>query len=242
MTEATRPESGILGPVKRYDTLADRAYGQLRQALMIGSFHPGQKITIRKIAAILGISATPARDALSRLLSEKVLESDANRNVFAPQLDGEKLGHLYVLRLALEGIAAEEGAKHVNDLKVSELEQTQMALIAAMDRQDYQRVLIENEKFHFGIYGESRNPMLIEAIEQLWLKLGPTMNFLYPSYNHSRKGVSHHLAVIEALRKRQPALVREAIEQDLRDGEIELRNALDTVQKPAPKARRKTIA
>lgn len=233
-------ENGSLGPVKRYDTLADRAYVQLRQALMTGSFHPGQKLTIRKIAAILGVSATPARDAISRLLSERVLESDVNRNVFAPHLDAGKLGHLYMLRIALEGLAAEEGAKRLDDQKIRELERVQMALIAAMDRQDYQRVLIENEKFHFGLYSESGNQMLVEAIEQLWLKLGPTMNFLYPSYNHSRKGVSHHLAVIEALRNRQPAAARQAIEDDLRDGEAELRNALAAAEAAAAKPRRKT--
>lgn len=229
-----------LGPVKRYDTLADRAYEQLRQALMTGSFRPGQKLTIRKIAAVLGVSATPARDAISRLLSEKVLEADANRNVFAPRLDGEKLGHLYMLRVALEGLAAELGARNLDETKVRELERIQLSLIAAMDRQDYQRVLIENEKFHFGIYTECNNPMLVEAIEQLWLKLGPTMNFLYPSYNHSRKGVTHHLAVVDALRSGDPAQVRCAIENDLRDGETELRDALAGVeQQPAAKPRRR---
>lgn len=234
--------SGALGPVKRYDTLADRAYDQLREALMTGSFHPGQKLTIRKIAAVLGVSATPARDAISRLLSEKVLETDANRNVFAPRLDGEKLGHLYMLRLALEGPAAELGARNLDEASVRELERIQLSLIAAMDRQDYQRVLIENEKFHFGIYGRSGNPMLVEAIEQLWLKLGPTMNFLYPSYNHSRKGVSHHLAIIDALRSGVPSQVRAAIESDLRDGEAELRSALASVAEPTPKTRRRPAA
>lgn len=238
MDEPAAPHVGGLGPVKRYDTLADRAYGQLRQALMTGSFHPGQKLTIRKIAAVLGVSATPARDAISRLLSERILESDANRNVFAPRLDDNKLHQLYMLRLALEGLAAEEGAKNIDISVIRDLEIIQMSLIAAMDRQDYQRVLIENERFHFGIYHQSGNSMLVEAIEHLWLKLGPTMNLLYPSYNHSRKGVSAHLAIIEALRSRQPLAVRQAIEKDLQDGEAELRVALAKVE-PVPARGRK---
>lgn len=226
--------------VERYDTLADRAYGQLREALITGSFHPGQKLTIRKIAAILGVSATPARDAISRLLSERVLECDAKRNVFAPRLDAEKLSHIYALRIALEGLAAELAAPHIDESKIRQLEQIQIALIAAMDREDYKRVLVENERFHFGIYSESGNPMLLEVIEQLWVKLGPTMNFLYPSYHHSRTGVAHHLAVIEALRNRRPDDVRRAIEADLRDGGIELGQALAAADRPAPVGRRRT--
>ncbi len=219
-----------LEPVKRYDTLADRAYEQLREALTTGSFHPGQKLTIRKIAAILGVSATPVRDAISRLLFERVLECDANRNVFVPRLDAGRLRHIYALRIALEGLAAEEGGRNFSQDDINRLEQVQISLIAAMDRQDYGRVLVENEKFHFGIYVASGNPLLIEAIQQLWIKLGPSMNLLYPSYNQSRTGVSHHLKVIEALRSGNPADVRAAIEADLRDGEVELRQAVETAE------------
>jgi DNA-binding GntR family transcriptional regulator len=214
-------------PVERYDTLADRAYDQLRHALMSGSFHPGQKLTIRKIAAVLDISATPARDAISRLVSERVLDSGANRTVSVPVLNADKIKEIYLMRTALEGVAAELGAANMSDDDIAALERTQIALIAAMDRNDYKRVLEENETFHFSLYRASNAPMLVETIQQLWLKLGPSLNFLYPSYNHSRKGVNHHLSTIRALRSRDPAQVRAAIEHDLRDGAQELQNALD---------------
>ncbi|MDB5457449.1 MAG: AtrA transcriptional regulator [Caulobacter sp.] len=216
-----------MGPVERYDTLADRAYEQLRHALMSGSFNPGQKLTIRKIAAVLNISATPARDAISRLVSERVLESGLNRTVSVPLLDAGKIREIYLMRTALEGLAAELGAANMSEQDISALERTQIALIAAMDRNDYKRVLEENETFHFSLYNASGAPMLVETIQQLWLKLGPSLNFLYPSYNHSRKGVSHHLSTIRALRARDPAQVRQAIESDLRDGAQELQGALD---------------
>jgi DNA-binding GntR family transcriptional regulator len=218
--------SPSVGRINRYDTLADRAYEQLRHALMNGSFHPGQKLTIRKLAAVLGISATPARDAISRLVSERVLESGPNRTVSVPALDSQKLREIYVLRTALEGVATELGAKAMDRAQVESLEQVQLALIAAMDRNDYKRVLSENEAFHFTIYRASGMPMLVEAIQQLWQKLGPSLNLLYPSYNHSRKGVSHHLAVISALRAGDALAARKALEEDLRDGGMELEKAL----------------
>ena len=229
-------------PVERYDTLADRAYEQLRHALMSGSFHPGQKLTIRKIAAVLDISATPARDAISRLVSERVLDSGANRTVSVPMLNASKIKEIYLMRTALEGLAAELGAGNMSAEDISTLERTQLALIAAMDRNDYKRVLEENEVFHFSLYRASGAPMLVETIQQLWLKLGPSLNFLYPSYNHSRKGVNHHLSTIRALRAGDPAQVRQAIEHDLRDGAQELQNALDAnlsaPTEPAAKVRR----
>lgn len=223
---AAGASSPVLEPVPRYDTLADRAYEQLKHALMAGSFQPGQKLTIRKLAASLGVSTTPARDALSRLISEGVLESDANRNVFAPRLDPAKLQELYFVRLALEGPAAELGAARMSPAQVDDLEQVQTALIAALDRKDYARALRENERFHFSIYAAAGNRTLLDAIQQVWLKLGPTLNFLYPAYNHSRRGVSHHVEVIDALRRGDAKAVRAGIERSLRAGELELVGAL----------------
>lgn len=228
--EGVSPALQFVRPVERYDTLADRAYEQLRHALMTGSFHPGQKLTIRKLAAVLGISATPARDAISRLLSERILETDANRNVSVPVLDERRLNEIYALRVALEGLAAELGAPQLKSEDIDRLEQIQMALISAMDRKDYKRVLIENGEFHFTIYHASGNEMLVQSIQQLWLKLGPALNFLYPAYNNSRKGVSNHLETLSALRARDAAGVRAAIERDLRDGLGELSAALQAQQ------------
>ena len=227
-----------IGPVMRYDTLADRAYEQLRHALMTGSFHPGQKLTIRKIAAILGISATPARDAISRLVSERALEADMNRIVSVPVLDARRIHEIYLLRQSLEGMAAELGAQNFNQDQVAELERTQISLIAAMDRNDYKRVLVENEEFHFRIYRASNVQLLVETIQQLWLKLGPSFNLLYPSYSQSRKGVNHHLDAIRALRSGNAAAVRQAVEDDIKDGAIELERALTTAKPAETKARR----
>lgn len=218
-------------PVERYDTLAERAYAQLRQALMNGSFLPGQRITIRKLAVLLEISATPAREAINRLLSERILETDANRNVSVPVLDSARLREIYVLRIALEGVAAERGAANMTVEDIAELERTQESLVAAMDRNDYKSVLIQNGDFHFRIYEASGVVMLVQAIEQLWLKLGPSMNLLYPAYNHSRKGVNNHMLVINALHSRDALGVRKAMEQDLIDGVEELSSALQIAYK-----------
>jgi len=221
-----QPLKQSVRPVERYDTLADRAYEQLRQALMNGSFLPGQKLTIRKLAAVLGISATPARDAISRLLSERILETDANRNVSVPLLDEDRLKEIYVLRIALEGLAAERGAPNLGKADIKRLERIQAELVAAMDRDDYAEVLVRNGEFHFALYNASGIELLVQSIEQLWLKLGPSLNLLYPAYNHSRKGVNNHLEVLGALREGNAAAVRRAIEQDLSDGVQELSRSL----------------
>ena len=233
---ATAPGPGM-APIERHDTLADRAYEQLKHALMSGSFRPGQKVTIRKMAAVLGVSTTPAREAINRLVTERVLDSGPFRTVSVPALDAIRLAEIYIMRGALEGLATEIGAGKMTRQGIERLEQIQLALIGAMDRKDYKTVLAENEAFHFLIYQAAGMPLLLEAIQQLWLKLGPSLNLLYPSYNQSRKGVNHHLRIIQALRDGDAVAARQRMEDDLRDGGAEIQRAIVAAnESDAPRA------
>jgi DNA-binding GntR family transcriptional regulator len=208
--------------IDRVETLTERAYAQLRESLMAGTFSPGQRITIRTIAAALGISPTPAREALGRLVAERALEFGANRTVFLPKLTPEKVREIYKLRLALETMAAEAAVPVFNDEKCAYLERQQLAIGAAMDRKDYKAVLIENEKFHFSLYRASGLPLVCQMIESLWLQIGPSLNLLYPEFDLTRQGVNAHHAMIRGLKKKDVAAVIAAVVQDLDGGEKRL--------------------
>ena len=211
-----------LEAVDRGDTLTDRSYSQLRRALMAGAFSPGQKITIRGISAALGVSPTPARDALGRLVAERALEFGPNRTAFVPRLTKERIAEIYRIRLALELMAAEAAVPSFTSAMVSELEEIQLNIVAAMDRKDYKTVLHENERFHFTLYQASNMVIVCNIIEGLWLQIGPSFNFLYPEFEQTRKGINAHRALLAGLRRHDVAAVRAALEQDLRGGEERL--------------------
>jgi DNA-binding GntR family transcriptional regulator len=206
----------------RVETLTERAFVQLREALMSGAFSPGQRITIRTIAAALGISPTPAREALGRLVAERALEFGPNRTVYVPKLTPEKVREIYKVRLALEVMAAEAAMPAFDREKCADLERQQIKIGAAMDRKDYKSVLIENEKFHFSIYRASGLPIVCTMIESLWLQIGPSLNLLYPEFDHTRQGVNAHRAMIRGLKQKDVAAVTAAVAQDLQGGEQRL--------------------
>src|SRR5271163_3805682 len=88
-----------------YRTLNDRAYGELRKGLISGTFRPGQVLVIRTLAEAYGISTTPVREALQRLVAERLLEMQSNRSIAVPYLSVEKFVELVRIRTALEGLA-----------------------------------------------------------------------------------------------------------------------------------------
>lgn len=72
-----------LGPMET-TSLADQAYRRLRDAIRGGTLRPGEKITERDLAARLGVSPTPIREALRQLVHEKVVERVGPRSCGSP--------------------------------------------------------------------------------------------------------------------------------------------------------------
>lgn len=207
-----------LEPIVREKTLGEHAYEKLKRALMTGAFKPNQKTTIRAAAEALNVSITPARDALSRLVTEGALESKGPKTIIVPPLTMPVLQEITKLRIALEGMAAETAVPKIDDTVIEELENTQERLNAAMDEERYTDVLNENELFHFTIYRHAEMPRLLSIIEPLWLRIGPSLNLLYPEFAVRKTGVSNHMDALGGLRRGEPKVVKEAIEQDIRDG------------------------
>lgn len=207
-----------LVPVDRPSTLTDMAYRTIKQALMRGVVSPGQKVTSRNMAAALGISATPAREAIGRLVAERALEATHSRTFAVPVLSRARIEELRDIRSALEGLAAERAAQFLGEHEIASLEQIQAEHEAAREREDFKAVLERNEVFHFTIYRASAMPTLIEIIETLWVQIGPSLNLLYPYFKDSQTGVRNHREALDAMRAGDGRRLRRAIEKDLADG------------------------
>ena len=57
-----------IGKIRNTESLTDKAYSHIKTALNRGAFNPGQRLTSREVAAALGVSITPAREALGKLV------------------------------------------------------------------------------------------------------------------------------------------------------------------------------
>ena len=91
-------------------SLRSQVYDSLRDALTAGRFTPGQKLTFRFIAGTLGVSLTPVREAVRRLVAEGAFEMRPNRSVRVPLMTRDKILELRDIRMAVEGLATEKAA------------------------------------------------------------------------------------------------------------------------------------
>ncbi len=198
-------------------SLRSQVYASLRDALTAGRFAPGQKLSFRYIAASLGVSMTPVREAVRRLVAEGAFEMRPNRSVRIPLMTRDKILELRDIRLALEGLATEKAASRFTRDHGSTLRRIATELMAARNRGDTVADRQKIREFHFTLYAIADQPTLLRVIESLWLQTGPYMNLLYPDFISSPRGPERRLRIVKALQAHDGATARREMQGDIGD-------------------------
>lgn len=182
---------------------------------MSGRFRPGEKITIRALAAALNISITPAREALANLVAEGVLDVSDTGTISIPSLNKERVLELARLRESLEGLAAREACKKLSDRDIEHLGRLHAKLVDAHSERDYPTVIRLNWEFHFALYRHAKMPLLLKMIEACWLQAGSYLAIIYPAYGQISDGIRNHQAILDAAVRRKPGELAAAVVRDI---------------------------
>jgi GntR family transcriptional regulator, colanic acid and biofilm gene transcriptional regulator len=198
--------------------LSTRTYVALKDALIGGSFRPGQRLLMQDLAMKLGTSVTPVREACMRLVAERGLEVRSGRFVTVPEFTVARYMEIRTIRMELEGLAAELAAKHAAPPDIKALNELQTRFEAADHARSSNEAIRLNREFHFSVYGLSAMPMLIAHIESLWISMGPILNVFYNEAMDDYVGAEAHRHLIKALAARDGKKARAAIAMDIERG------------------------
>lgn len=196
-------------------TQQDATYARLRQWVTVGRFLPGERLKIHDIAQQLGVGVTPVRAALQRLAAEGALVNVPHAGMLVPRLSAAEFDDVLQMRLLLEGEAAQRGAHQLDDAGVAELASLEQQMAAGLAAGDAKAYLDANELFHVRLYQAAASPTLMALIETVWLKVGPLSNRLFEAEGAHAVLNDAHGEVMSALRRKDSAGVRRAIEKDL---------------------------
>lgn len=167
----------LVEPLDR-QTLGERAYAKLADLLISGRLGPGEKLSLRAAADMLGVSIMPVREAVSRLVADKALEVTPNRAVRVPLMSAAQFRDLTKVRIAIEGHAAAQAAELRDTRDLVSIASAEQAMRAESEAStpDLPRAVELNKSFHFAVYEAAHSPILVEIIRALWLKAGPVIN------------------------------------------------------------------
>ena len=150
------------------ESVVDQVYAAIRERIADNSLPRGQRLHQEDLAAELGVSRTPVREALRRLAAEGLIEMRTNRGARVAELEPSDIRMPYEARLVVEPGAARLAARRVDAAACERMR----AAVAAQRRSipDVARTFDANRDFHLALVGASGNPLLVQMVEQLWLR------------------------------------------------------------------------
>jgi DNA-binding GntR family transcriptional regulator len=204
-------------------SLADQAYRVLREMITGGALTAGERVTERGLAARLGVSPTPVREAIARLEHERLLQRPDGRAlvVTAPSLDW--LREVALIQAALRGVAAGLAATNASDEELARVaaahDRAQRVGLEGRTVDEIAReVLAETQSFHHLIDQAAHNPMLADMIATatafdlaIRLRAANTLGADYPAH----EGHEDHAAILRALLDRDAARAETLTRQHL---------------------------
>jgi DNA-binding GntR family transcriptional regulator len=147
--------------------LREGVYQILRSSIVEGDLAPGEHLAEQQLAAELGVSRTPVREALRRLALEGFVVMVPRRGAYVAGLSLKDMNDLFELRMALEGLAAYLAAQRITPAEITGLRQSICGLETAIVAGDREQVIAADTSFHSVIYSSSRNRRLITIVGNL---------------------------------------------------------------------------
>lgn len=183
------------------DSIVDRVYDSLKEMAVAYAFRPGERINEGRIAARLGVSRTPLREALNRLKTEGFLRFTPGKGFFCRELDPREVFQLYELRKAIEIAAVPLAVARASDEEIAALG----AFLDATGPEGGDRTTAAltdlDEAFHLRLMGLARNDEMLRVLANVnarirfvrWIDMGSDAR---------PKTQGEHRAVVTALAAR----------------------------------------
>ncbi|HEX5493487.1 MAG TPA: GntR family transcriptional regulator [Mycobacteriales bacterium] len=202
-TTATRPR-----PPARPRTMpkaVERAYSQIRSAIVDGTFPPGMHLEEEGLADSSGVSRTPVREALRRLAAEGFVEFVPHQGAFVPTWTEADHHEIFDLRAVLESFGARLAARRVSAADLDELRAlaAEMETAARSGRPDrLDDVAALNNRFHGAVLAASGNRRLRQLAQATVAVPLVLRTFQRYSAERLQRSLRHHREIVDALAAR----------------------------------------
>ena len=195
----------------------DRVYRALRSRIMHGEVGPGEAMTLRGLGREFGVSMTPARAAVRRLVREGAMYLSTSGRVSTPELSNERIEELAAIRALMEPELASRALPRAHPALIERMEAINAQIAAVVSRRDAVGYIRANLEFHRTLYLRAQAPAMLALAETVWLQLGPTMRSLYGRLNRTDVP-QHHRLIVAALQAGDEPGLRVAVRADVTQG------------------------
>jgi DNA-binding GntR family transcriptional regulator len=196
MADEARPSSG--------EQAKQHALAQLRQAILRGEMAPAQRLVENELAEQFGVTRASVRAALIDLAAEGLVERIPNRGSRVRLVTVEEAVAITECRMVLEGLCAAKAAVEATDDQLTELADLGTAMSKAVADGEPMTYSGLNQELHARIQQFSGQQVAVELLDRLNAQLVRHHFQLALRPGRPQQSVNEHLAMIEAIRARDP--------------------------------------
>jgi len=205
------PTSTAPGFVRK--TVGEAVAAQLRGEIQRGLLVPGQRVRQREIAARLGVSTTPVREALHILQAERLVVVEAHRGAVIAGPSSADLAELYEVREALERLAMGLAVPHLKNRDLARLVRLQEKMRKSNDPREWAPL---NSEFHMVIYRGCGRELLLTLIGQLRDRCSLYIEGMHSLLGEREETLGQHDEILAACRAGDIRRAQDAITEHLR--------------------------
>ena len=148
--------------------LTDQVYTVIREAILHGEMPAGTRLRVRDLAAQVGTSVMPVREAIRRLEEAGLAERSPHKGAVVKGLTLPELIHVYDVRRMLEVEAARLGAKGITPEQTARMQTEYELMCSMLDEERVVSYIDHDEALLTILYSAARNPVLVQVIHGLW--------------------------------------------------------------------------
>lgn len=180
---------------------ADAIVATIEARILNGDYRPGTCLDERSLADEFGVSRTPVREALLRLIANGLTSENGRGSAVVRQPTVSAVLDAFLVVSELEGLAARQAARRITPAQLQELEAANAACHRAAEAGDVDGFNAANMRFHDLIITAAQNQLLASQLKSARVFTFPYRHFVTRFPGYMRGSVDEHAAICTAIRQ-----------------------------------------
>jgi DNA-binding GntR family transcriptional regulator len=193
-----------------------QVYATLRDAIVSAAIEPGRQLSENELAARLGVSRTPVREALQALAAERLVAVVPQLGTFVTRISATAVGDAQFVREALECAAIREAARRADPEDVAALEAIVRRQDGTAAAADFDRFYVLDDELHRALCDLSGHGIAWSLSQRAQGHLNRVRHLSLPMPSYLPEMISEHRAVVAAVAAHDPDAAERALRHHLR--------------------------
>ena len=200
-----------------YLPLRDVVFNTLREAILKGELKPGERLMELQLAAKLGVSRTPIREAIRMLEQEGLAVTIPRKGAEVAKMTEKDMEDVLQIREALDELAAKIACEQISEEQLEELVATMHEFEESTKTDNVKKIAEADVKFHDIIYQATGNPKLVNMLNNLREQMYRYRVEYLKDENNYPTLMKEHKDIVEGLVRKNKMQVTETMHQHVKN-------------------------